>query len=68
MGSIMKRKYTDEEVKKLMVGRIYFNPDDANIFVRRRGIGSWTMNMGNVWSWVINAGVIILTYIVVRIF
>lgn len=42
----MKRKYTQEEVEKHMLGRSYYNPDDLNIFVRRRGLGSWTMNLG----------------------
>ncbi len=49
----MKRKYTQEEVEAHMMGRIYINPDDLNIFVRRRGVYSYTMNLGNKWSWVI---------------
>ena len=36
----MKRKYSQEEVYKLMIGRTYYNKDDLNIFVRRKGIGS----------------------------
>lgn len=50
----MKRKYTTEEVNKLMHGRIYVNTNDLNIFVKRKnGLGSWTMNLGNKWSWFI---------------
>ncbi|OON90952.1 MAG: hypothetical protein ATN34_00600 [Epulopiscium sp. Nele67-Bin002] len=51
----MKRKYSQEEVWKHMTGRIYINKDDTNIFVRRKVPGSWTMNLGNRWSWVIIA-------------
>lgn len=51
----MKRKYTQEEVRQHMSGRIYINSNDTNIFVRRKGIGSWTMNLGNWLSWVIMA-------------
>ncbi len=51
---LMKRKYSQEEVWQLMKGRMYINKDDANIFVRRkRGMGSFTMNLGNKWTWVI---------------
>ncbi len=49
-----KRRYTQQEVHQRMKGRTYYNPDDANIFVKRKeGIGSWTMNLGNKWTWVI---------------
>lgn len=43
----MKRKHKPDEVAKLMTCRIYTNPNDLNIFVRQRGLGSWTMNLGN---------------------
>lgn len=50
----MKKKYTQEEVDKLMHGRIYINTNDLNIFVKRKnGLGSWTMNFGNKCSWLI---------------
>lgn len=50
----MKRKYTTEEVNKLMHGRIYANTNDLNIFVKRKnGLCLWTMNLGNKWSWFI---------------
>lgn len=47
----IRRKYTQQEVEQRMRGRIYCNPDDSNLFVRRRTPGSWTMNMGNPWAW-----------------
>ena len=40
----MKRKYSQEEVEQLMIGRIYCNHEDLNIFVRRKGLYAWTMN------------------------
>lgn len=49
----MKRKYGQEEVNQHMSGRLYINADDLNIFVKRKGICSWTMNLGNKWSWII---------------
>lgn len=49
----MKRKYSQEEVQQRMMGRIYCNKDDLNIFVRKKGLYAYTMNLGNVWSWVI---------------
>lgn len=49
----MKRKYSQEEVNQIMSGRIYINADDLNIFVKRKVAWSWTMNLGNKWSWVI---------------
>ena len=56
----MKRKYTQEEVWRHMSGRIYFNKADANIFVKRKGGSSWTMNLGNMWSWMIMAAELIV--------
>ena len=49
----MKRKYSKVEIEKYMIGRIYINRYDLNIFVRRKGVYSWTMNLGNKWSWII---------------
>ena len=49
----MKRKYSQEEVEQLMIGRIYCNHEDLNIFVRRKGLYAWTMNLGNKWCWII---------------
>ncbi|HIX89729.1 MAG TPA: hypothetical protein H9845_02375 [Candidatus Agathobaculum pullicola] len=47
----IKRKYSQEEVEARLHGRFYCNPDDKNLFVRRRAWGAWTMNMGNPWAW-----------------
>ena len=64
----MKRKYTREEVLARMIGNnLYFNPNDTNIFVRKRyGIGAFTMNMGNPWSWVITGGIVLLAVVLIR--
>ena len=64
----MKRKYTREEVLERMIGNnLYCNPDDTNIFVRKRfGIGAWTMNMGNPWSWAIVGGIVLLAVVIIR--
>lgn len=64
----MKRKYTREEVLARMIGNnLYFNPNDTNIFVRKRyGIGAFTMNMGNPWSWVIAGGIVLLAVVLIR--
>lgn len=64
----MKRKYTTEEVNKLMHGRIYVNTNDLNIFVKRKnGLGSWTMNLGNKWSWFIILLELIVIFSIVMI-
>lgn len=63
----MKRKYSQEEAAKHMSGRIYINTDDLNIFVRRKGIGSWTMNLGNKWSWVIMGAELLLIVVAILI-
>lgn len=64
----MKRKYTEEEVRERMFMRIYCNPDDLNIFVKRRGICSYTMNLGNPWSWIITGAAVLLVLAMVRLF
>ena len=56
----MKRKYSQEEVQQRMMGRIYCNKDDLNIFVRKKGLYAWTMNLGNVWSWVITGALALM--------
>jgi len=56
----MKRRYTQEEVERLMTWNIYVNPDDLNVFVRKRGRRyAWTMNFGNKWAWVFIGAVIL---------
>ena len=64
----MKRKYTKEEVWERMTGRMYFNPNDKNIFVKRKTSFSWTMNYGNKWSWLITALELAAVVLFVRIF
>ena len=56
----MKRKYTQEEVERLMTFNFYVNPDDRNVFVRKKGrCTAWTMNLGNPWSWALIAAFIL---------
>jgi len=60
----MKRKYTQEEIERLMTFNLYCNPDDLNVFVRKKGRRSaWTMNLGNPWSWAFIAVVILVAVI-----
>ena len=59
----MKRKYSQEEVNERMIGKIYINKDDTNIFVRGKGIGSWTMNYSNKWAWVITFAELIVVFV-----
>ncbi len=63
----MKRKYAQEEVWQHMTGRIYCNPNDANIFVKRKDLNSWTINLGNIWSWVIMFMQLILIAIILLV-
>jgi len=56
----MKRKYTEEEVRERMFMRLYYNPDDLNIFVKREGFLAYTLNFGNPWAWVIQGAVVML--------
>ena len=61
----MKRKYSQEEVNQNMSGRIYINADDLNIFVKRKVGCSWTMNLGNKWSWIIMCIEILFTALII---
>ena len=64
----MKRKYTEKEAQERMFMRIYCNPDDLNIIVKRRGFCSYTLNLGNPWSWVITGAVVLLALALVHLF
>lgn len=52
-----KRKYSQEEGDPAMSGRIYINREDARIFVRKRGLYAWTMNLGNPCQGYYGAGI-----------
>ncbi|MBQ4264655.1 MAG: hypothetical protein IJB85_04005 [Clostridia bacterium] len=61
----MKRRYTQEEVERRMIWNLYTNPDDLNIFVRKRGRRcAWTMNMGNKWAWVFIGAVLLIVLLI----
>ncbi|MCH1942264.1 hypothetical protein [Holdemania massiliensis] len=63
-----KRKYSQEEGNQPMSGRIYINREDARIFVRKRGLYAWTMNLGNPWSWVIMGLELLVVLLITGIF
>ncbi len=65
---MIKRKYSEDEITQLMTGRIYFNRNDSAIYVRRKGLGSWTMNLGNGWTWIILAGELVAIFVVLFYF
>ncbi len=64
----MKKKHSQEEIQKYMRGRIYCNSNDTNIFVKRKGVFSYTMNLGNKWSWVLMGLMLLIVLILLLIF
>jgi len=44
-------------------GMIYYNPNDAALFVARRDAVGFTSNMGNPWSWVMLGSLLVLVAI-----
>ena len=61
----IRRKYSQREVEAHMHGRFYCNPDDKNLFVRRRVWGAWTMNLGNPWAWCVMGAIALAVCLVV---
>jgi uncharacterized membrane protein len=48
-------------------GLLYFNPADPAVFVETRmGVG-WTVNFGNIWSWVFLAFALAVPMLVLRL-
>jgi uncharacterized membrane protein len=41
-------------------GVFYFNPNDAVLFVEKRGGFGYTLNFANLWSWILLAGLILI--------
>lgn len=41
-------------------GIIYYNPDDAALFVEKRSGLGYTFNFGNPWCWVLIAGMVLI--------
>ncbi len=41
-------------------GMIYFNPNDAALFVEKRAGLGYTLNFGNRWSWVLALGLVLI--------
>ncbi|WP_365929845.1 DUF5808 domain-containing protein [uncultured Subdoligranulum sp.] len=50
-----KRKWTHREIEEWWDKNqrfFYCNPEDANLFVRKRCYGiNWSFNWGNPWTW-----------------
>lgn len=53
----IKRKYSQKEAAHPVRGRLYCNPDDKNLFVRRQTPFAWTINLGNPWAWCVVGGI-----------
>jgi uncharacterized membrane protein len=45
------------------LGMFYINPRDPALFVVRRFSPGYTLNMGNPWSWVILATLLVVVFI-----
>jgi uncharacterized membrane protein len=61
-----KRRWTKEEVsvyRRTHNTFFYVNKDDANIFVPREYSFGYTLNFGNLISWIILAAFIVIIYI-----
>ncbi len=59
----MAHKYTTEQVWEWMDARgawFYANPDDTNLFVRKRYAYRYTINCANPRAWVALAGFVVL--------
>ena len=61
----MQMNYSQEEVDQLMIVRIYCNHADFTIFVMRKGLYAWTMNLGNKWSWIITVTAAMIIIVIV---
>ncbi len=51
-----------------LTGRLYFNRNDKRVIIKkpRSGFG-YTMNLGNMWTWIFNLIFIIIIVILVRV-
>ncbi len=51
-----------------LMGRLYFNKKDKRVIIKRPRSGfGYTMNLGNKWTWIFNAVVVIIVVIFVRV-
>jgi hypothetical protein len=41
------------------IGLLYYNPNDPAVFVEKRFMAGWTVNMGNPRSWLVLGGIVI---------
>ncbi len=50
-----------------LTGRLYFNRKDKRIIIKRPRSGfGYTMNLGNIWTWIFNLIFVIIIVIFVR--
>ena len=72
----IKSEFAKENFMKLcnrndgwLTGRLYFNRENKRVIIKRPRSGfGYTMNLGNKWTWIFNAIVVIIVVILVRIF
>ena len=51
-----------------LTGRLYFNREDKRVSIKRPQSGfSYTMNLGNKWTWIFNIIFVIIIVILVSI-
>jgi uncharacterized membrane protein len=58
-----KRKWTSEEIRQFRSKNnkiLYFNKEDANIFVPKLSGGGWTLNFSNRLSYLVLTGIVVL--------
>lgn len=51
-----------------LTGRLYFNREDKRVMIKRPRSGfGYTINLGNKWTWILNAIVVIVVVILVSV-
>lgn len=51
-----------------LTGRLYFNREDKRVMIKRPQSGfGYTMNLGNIWTWILNIVFVIMIIILVSV-
>lgn len=51
-----------------LTGRLYFNRENKRVIIKRPRSGfGYTMNLGNKWTWIFNAIVVIIVVVLVSV-
>lgn len=51
-----------------LTGILYFNRNDKRVIIKKpRSVFGYTMNLGNMWTWIFNLIFIIIIVILVRV-